>query len=42
MWRDTVWKATYQQWSQEAGKDTGNLLWQGTDHQAGKDSPGNR
>lgn len=41
MWRNTVLKATHQQWSQEAGKGTGNLLWRDTDHQLGKDSLGN-
>ena len=35
---NTVLKSTYQQWPQEAGKGTENLLWQDTDHQVGKDS----
>lgn len=40
-WRNRIVKGTYQQWSQEAGKGTGSLLWQDTDHQVGKDSLGN-
>lgn len=41
MWRNTIVNGTYQQWSQEAGKGTGNLLWQDMDHPVGKDSLGN-
>jgi hypothetical protein len=32
---------TYQQWSQEAGKGTVSLLWQGMGQQVGKDSQDN-
>lgn len=34
-------RSAYQQWLQEAVKGTGNLLWQDTDRQVGKDSLGN-
>lgn len=41
MWRSIILRSAYQQWLQEAVKGTGNLLWQDTDRQVGKDSLGN-